>query len=108
MAIGRSKVVIIGAGNVGTAPVSYTHLGLCSKCTDLIEKSCICLLRAGGSPMSFMSFVNFSPVSYTHLDVYKRQHRSLPVYNTQINPMDCSDRSLDTVPLQGHRHCPVS
>ena len=38
---------------------SLSH-GLCSKCTDLIEKSCTCLLRTGGSPMSFMSFVNFS------------------------------------------------
>ena len=38
---------------------SLSH-GLCSKCTDLIEKSCTCLLSTGGSPMSFMSFVNFS------------------------------------------------
>ena len=38
---------------------SLSH-GLCSKCTDLIEKSCTCLLRTGGPPMSFMSFVNFS------------------------------------------------
>ena len=38
---------------------SSSH-GLCSKCTDLIENSRSCLLRTGGSPMSFMSFVNFS------------------------------------------------
>ena len=38
---------------------SSSH-GLYSKCTDLIDKRCTCLLRTGGSPMSFMSFVNFS------------------------------------------------
>ena len=38
---------------------SSSH-GLCSKCTDLIENSRSCLLRTGGSPMSFMSFVDFS------------------------------------------------
>ena len=38
---------------------SLSH-GLCSKCTDLIEKSRTCLLSTDRSPVSFMSFVNFS------------------------------------------------
>ena len=46
---------------------SLSH-GLCSKCTDLIDKRCTCLLRTGGSPMSFMSFVNFSQLN---LDFYE-------------------------------------
>ena len=42
---------------------SLSH-GLCSKCTDLIEKSCTCLLRTDRSPMSFMSFVDLSQLIY--------------------------------------------
>ena len=38
---------------------SLSH-GLCSKCTDLIEKSCTSLLSTGGSPVFSQSFVNFS------------------------------------------------
>ena len=33
--------------------------GLCSKCTDLIEKSRSCLLRTGGSPVFSFALVNF-------------------------------------------------
>ena len=51
---------------------SSSH-GLCSKCTDLMEKRCACLLSAGGSPMSFMSFVNFSQF-YLRFDEFRNLH----------------------------------
>ena len=37
---------------------SLSH-GLCSKCTDLIEKNRSCLLRTGGSPVFSFALVNF-------------------------------------------------
>ena len=36
-----------------------------------------------------------APVSYTHLDVYKRQPRLRPIINNdRINPMDVHERQL--------------
>ena len=49
---------------------SFSH-GLCSKCTDLIEKSCICLLSADRSPVFSQTFVNFEQFNLRYERVFQ-------------------------------------
>ena len=59
---------IVLAGGSGTRPVSYTHLCLDSVKEPVIHRSYVqvSLAEAEGP-------LNHKAVSYTHLDVYKRQ-----------------------------------
>ena len=42
-------------------------------------------LGAGDTLLNRLGPDEFEPVSYTHLDVYKRQHYTRPVYTWQVN-----------------------
>ena len=45
----------------------------CTYCGNKLEKSCNCWVKKGSYDCGKDSCPGYEPVSYTHLDVYKRQ-----------------------------------
>ena len=71
----------LAGGYAAQNPVSYTHLHCVSHCTDshqkirysLLEKTRRTAMRNSRARTALTVLMDFNPVSYTHLDVYKRQ-----------------------------------
>ena len=83
--MGKDFVIASGMLHYNSGPVSYTHLKItCSKShlfvlekADYTYKNTV--IRQAGQP------THLPAVSYTHLDVYKRQLVNKPVVNLYVN-----------------------
>ena len=89
----------------GVDPVSYTHLINKGDTIDL-KYSLHMALEAGNELQSITAdmpiYINLKPVSYTHLDVYKRQGDNNPTPDTDlVKPQDIKGTVINKVPKIG-------